>query len=58
MGGAQPLDVTEFAAGRAQLAYGQSVTDKCMEWEVTEQVLGQLAGAVRARRVPKGPFSN
>jgi 3-deoxy-7-phosphoheptulonate synthase len=58
VGGAQPLDVTEFAAGRARLAYGQSVTDKCMEWEVTEQVLGQLAGAVRARRVPKGPFSN
>ncbi|AMM33922.1 Phospho-2-dehydro-3-deoxyheptonate aldolase [Sinomonas atrocyanea] len=58
VGGAQPLDVAEFAAGRAQLVYGQSVTDKCMEWGVTEQVLDQLAGAVRARRVPKGHSSN
>jgi 3-deoxy-7-phosphoheptulonate synthase len=58
VGGAQPLDVAEFAAGRAQLAYGQSVTDKCMEWEVTEQILEHLAGAVRTRRVPKGHSSN
>jgi 3-deoxy-7-phosphoheptulonate synthase len=58
VGGAQPLDVAEFAAGRAQLAYGQSVTDKCMEWEVTEQILDHLAGAVRTRRVPKGHSSN
>lgn len=58
VGGAQPLDVAEFAAGRTQLVYGQSVTDKCMEWDVTEQVLQQLAGAVRARRVHKRHSSN
>ncbi|WP_159620916.1 3-deoxy-7-phosphoheptulonate synthase [Ruania rhizosphaerae] len=32
------------------LTYGQSVTDACMSWEVTEGVLEQLAAAVRARR--------
>lgn len=26
------------------LTYGQSVTDKCMDWATTERVLGQLAG--------------
>lgn len=58
VGGAQSLDVAEFAAGRTQLVYGQSVTDKCMDWDVTEQVLQQLAGAVRARRVHKSHSSN
>ncbi|GHG52145.1 phospho-2-dehydro-3-deoxyheptonate aldolase [Sinomonas cellulolyticus] len=58
VGGAQSLDVAEFAAGRTQLVYGQSVTDKCMEWDVTEQVLEQLASAVRARRVHKDHSSN
>lgn len=45
-----------LVAGRQQpapagLVYGQSVTDACMSWETTEQVLEQLAAAVRARRV-------
>ncbi len=41
-------DLTE---GRAQdLRYGQSITDACMSWEVTEGVLRGLADAVRARR--------
>ncbi|MGV3346861.1 3-deoxy-7-phosphoheptulonate synthase AroG [Enterobacteriaceae bacterium LUAb1] len=32
------------------LIYGQSVTDACISWENTENVLGQLARAVQARR--------
>lgn len=32
------------------LTYGQSVTDACMSWEVTTDVLRDLAGAARARR--------
>jgi 3-deoxy-7-phosphoheptulonate synthase len=32
------------------LTYGQSITDACMDWEATVQVLDRLAGAVRARR--------
>jgi 3-deoxy-7-phosphoheptulonate synthase len=36
--------------GTEQLAYGQSVTDACMGWEMTEPVLHELATAVRARR--------
>ncbi len=50
VGGAQNLDVAEHAAGTDNLVYGQSVTDACMEWEVTASVLGQLASSVRARR--------
>ena len=32
------------------LVYGQSVTDKCMDWATTEELLRELAGAVRERR--------
>lgn len=32
------------------LVYGQSITDPCIKWEDTEQVLQQLATAVRKRR--------
>jgi 3-deoxy-7-phosphoheptulonate synthase len=32
------------------LIYGQSVTDGCIDWDTTEQVLRQLADAVVARR--------
>ena len=32
------------------LTYGQSITDACINWSDTEQVLDQLAAAVRARR--------
>lgn len=32
------------------LEYGKSVTDACMGWETTVQVLEDLAAAVRARR--------
>ena len=30
--------------------YGQSITDACISWETTEEVLDQLAEAVRLRR--------
>jgi 3-deoxy-7-phosphoheptulonate synthase len=49
-GGAQNLDVTEHAAGRAELVYGQSVTDACMDWDVSVSVLDQLAASARKRR--------
>nr|WP_216645485.1 3-deoxy-7-phosphoheptulonate synthase [Isoptericola halotolerans] len=32
------------------LVYGQSVTDKCMDWGTTAELLELLAGAVRSRR--------
>jgi len=32
------------------LTYGQSITDKCIDWETTVGVLDGLAAAVRARR--------
>ena len=32
------------------LEYGKSVTDSCIGWETTEQVLAELADAVKARR--------
>ncbi|WP_029687269.1 3-deoxy-7-phosphoheptulonate synthase AroG [Tatumella saanichensis] len=32
------------------LVYGQSVTDACIGWQATEQVLQQLAAAVKTRR--------
>lgn len=34
----------------SQLTHGQSVTDACISWETTEEVLTELAAAVRARR--------
>ena len=50
VGGAQKLDVDKVAAGDAELVFGQSVTDACMEWSVTADVLTKLAAASRARR--------
>ncbi|HVX43689.1 MAG TPA: 3-deoxy-7-phosphoheptulonate synthase [Mycobacteriales bacterium] len=32
------------------LVYGQSITDGCLDWAMTETVLAELAGAVAARR--------
>ncbi|WP_435300652.1 3-deoxy-7-phosphoheptulonate synthase [Timonella sp. A28] len=32
------------------LTYGQSVTDKCIDWDTTAQLLRELAAASRARR--------
>jgi 3-deoxy-7-phosphoheptulonate synthase len=39
----------ELVDGRA-LTYGQSITDGCLDWERSVQVLERLAAAVRARR--------
>ncbi|KAJ3359302.1 3-deoxy-7-phosphoheptulonate synthase [Kappamyces sp. JEL0680] len=36
--------------GAKDLKYGVSITDACINWETTEQVLRQLADAVRKRR--------
>jgi 3-deoxy-7-phosphoheptulonate synthase len=33
-----------------ELTYGQSITDGCLGWEETEQMLEMLAGAVKTRR--------
>ncbi|MGO1225797.1 MAG: 3-deoxy-7-phosphoheptulonate synthase [Brachybacterium sp.] len=46
--GAQKLDVD---AGPAGLVRGQSVTDKCMDWGTTEQVLRDLAAGAHRRRM-------
>ena len=35
---------------REELVYGQSITDGCISFETTEQVLQQLADAVEKRR--------
>jgi 3-deoxy-7-phosphoheptulonate synthase len=37
-----------------QLTYGQSITDACIDWETTVEVLEGLADAVRARRSAAG----
>jgi len=37
----------------SKLVYGQSVTDACISWEMTEPVLARLAEAVRERRAAK-----
>jgi 3-deoxy-7-phosphoheptulonate synthase len=36
--------------GGTPLRYGQSITDACLDWDTTSDVLEQLASAVRARR--------
>ena len=33
-----------------ELTYGQSITDACVSWETTEEMLEELAAAVRTRR--------
>jgi len=40
--------------GLAALKRGQSITDACIDWDTTVQVLEQLADAVRTRREVKG----
>ena len=32
------------------LRYGQSITDACLGWDTTVDVLGELAASVRSRR--------
>ncbi|MFJ4209697.1 3-deoxy-7-phosphoheptulonate synthase [Paenarthrobacter sp. NPDC089675] len=54
VGGAQNLDVSKQHSGEQELVYGQSVTDACMEWDVTASVLEQLAASARKRRLATG----
>ena len=42
----------DLVDGKA-LVYGQSITDACISWETTEQVLAELAEAVEQRRAAK-----
>jgi 3-deoxy-7-phosphoheptulonate synthase len=51
-GGAQ-----KFTPGKddpAKLAYGQSITDACIDWDTSVQVLDTLAAAVAQRRRQRG----
>ncbi len=34
-----------------ELVYGQSITDACLGWDDSEQLIGELAAAARARRL-------
>jgi 3-deoxy-7-phosphoheptulonate synthase len=45
----------KLVAGQAlgNLVYGQSITDGCIDWKETRELLGELAAAVRARRNAK-----
>jgi 3-deoxy-7-phosphoheptulonate synthase len=47
VGGQQRLGSPE------DLVYGQSITDGCIDWETTVEVLDRLAGAVRQRRAAR-----
>jgi 3-deoxy-7-phosphoheptulonate synthase len=38
----------------ARLTYGQSITDACIDWDTTVEVLDGLAGAVQVRRRAAG----
>ncbi len=40
--------------GKAGLKYGVSITDACIGWDTTEEVLEILAKAVRKRRELSG----
>jgi 3-deoxy-7-phosphoheptulonate synthase len=44
------VDGRQDLVDRADLVYGQSITDACMGWEMTVPVLRELAAAVRSRR--------
>lgn len=46
------------AEGPAALKKGVSITDACIDWDTTIEVLENLAGAVRARREHKAKLSN
>jgi 3-deoxy-7-phosphoheptulonate synthase len=42
----------------APLRYGQSITDACMDWSTTSEVLEGLATAVQARRARGGGLAH
>jgi 3-deoxy-7-phosphoheptulonate synthase len=45
------------AAPGKTLEYGKSITDACLSWTDTVDVLEQLAGSVRARRLARTALS-
>jgi hypothetical protein len=45
-------------SGKAGLKYGVSITDACIGWDDTEEVLETLAMAVRERREKLRPQKN
>ena len=49
--GRQELTDSSHLSHPRALTYGQSVTDACLGWDTTADVLADLAAAVRARRV-------
>lgn len=46
------------AGGLKALQKGVSITDACVNWSTTVEVLEQLADAVRARRQRKATMTN
>ncbi|MDT8281753.1 MAG: 3-deoxy-7-phosphoheptulonate synthase, partial [Gammaproteobacteria bacterium] len=40
------------------LTYGQSITDACISWELTETCLKNLAAAVRQRRAINAQYTS
>ncbi|HNR93218.1 MAG TPA: 3-deoxy-7-phosphoheptulonate synthase [Kiritimatiellia bacterium] len=44
------IEGRQAISAKKRLVYGQSITDPCLGWEDSVQLLGQLADAVRARR--------
>lgn len=44
--------------GKKGLKYGVSITDACIGWEDTEDVLEMFANAVRTRREKLGPIKH
>ncbi|MFN0070175.1 MAG: 3-deoxy-7-phosphoheptulonate synthase [Chloroflexota bacterium] len=44
------VDGRQDLIDKSDLVYGQSITDACMGWEMTEPVLRELAAATRTRR--------
>ncbi len=46
------------AEGPSGLKKGVSITDACIDWDTTVEVLEQLAGAIRERRSKKKEATN
>ena len=46
------------AGGLAALEKGISITDACVDWDTTTEVLEQLADAVRTRRQVRAKTAN
>ena len=42
---------------KASLKYGQSITDPCIDWAATEDILTRLADDVAQRRAKRGDMS-